>query len=272
MTQELLARFQGFRQWLEDVADPRTKGWFLCGGPETILVIWALYLCGVIFGPRLMRDRPPMNLRGLALVYNFSLVILSVYMAHEFFWSAWNAGYNLLCDEVDYSDSPLALRMASVCWWFYVSKVIEFMDTALIILRKKNEQLSFLHVYHHATMILLWWSGARYVPGGHSFFCALLNSVVHIFMYLYYFLSLLGPHMRKYLWWKRYLTQMQLLQFLLFSVHSFTNIMQPNCGFPKGYCKAVVFYGCTLMALFGNFYWQSYKRSSRESKSSKDKE
>ncbi|PAA86156.1 hypothetical protein BOX15_Mlig007849g1 [Macrostomum lignano] len=251
-----------FRQWLDDMADPRTKDWFLCGGPETILVIWLIYLVGVIAGPRLMRDRPAMNLRGVALVYNFVLVLLSVYMAHEFFWSAWLAGYNLACDPVDYSDSPLAMRMASVCWWFYVSKVIELMDTVLIVLRKKNEQLSFLHIYHHATMILLWWSGARYVPGGHSFFCALLNSSVHVFMYLYYFLALLGPHMRKYLWWKRYLTQMQLLQFLLFSVHSFVNIMQPNCGFPRGYSISVVIYGISLMLLFGNFYRNAYKRTS----------
>ena len=34
------------------------------------------------------------------------------------------------------------------------------------ILRKKNGQITFLHVYHHATMILNWWLGVAYVAGG----------------------------------------------------------------------------------------------------------
>lgn len=34
------------------------------------------------------------------------------------------------------------------------------------VLRKKNNQISFLHVYHHSTMPLLWWTGVKFVPGG----------------------------------------------------------------------------------------------------------
>lgn len=30
-------------------------------------------------------------------------------------------------------------------------------------------------------------------------------------MYLYYGLAALGPHMQQYLWWKRYLTSLQLV-------------------------------------------------------------
>ena len=44
-----------------------------------------------------------------------------------------------------------------------------------------------------------------------AFFVAMLNSFVHIFMYTYYGLAAIGPHMQKYLWWKRYLTRMQLV-------------------------------------------------------------
>lgn len=34
------------------------------------------------------------------------------------------------------------------------------------ILRKKHSQVTFLHVYHHATMIFNWWLGVKYVAGG----------------------------------------------------------------------------------------------------------
>ena len=34
------------------------------------------------------------------------------------------------------------------------------------LLRKKNSQVSFLHVYHHTTMVCLWWIGIKWVAGG----------------------------------------------------------------------------------------------------------
>ena len=42
-------------------------------------------------------------------------------------------------------------------------------------------------------------------------FAALINSFVHVLMYTYYGLSAIGPHMQKYLWWKKYLTRIQLV-------------------------------------------------------------
>ncbi len=55
-------------------------------------------------------------------------------------------------------------------WWYFFSKLIEFLDTVFFVLRKKNNQISFLHMYHHATMFPIWWCGTRWVPGGHAAF------------------------------------------------------------------------------------------------------
>lgn len=41
--------------------------------------------------------------------------------------------------------------------------------------------------------------------------CGVLNSVVHSVMYSYYFLAALGPRMQPYLWWKKYLTRLQIV-------------------------------------------------------------
>lgn len=41
-----------------------------------------------------------------------------------------------------------------------------FLSQVFFILRKKNGQITFLHVYHHATMIINWWLGVAYVAGG----------------------------------------------------------------------------------------------------------
>lgn len=44
-----------------------------------------------------------------------------------------------------------------------------------------------------------------------AFFGAMLNSFVHVIMYTYYGVAALGPKYQKYLWWKKYLTMLQLV-------------------------------------------------------------
>lgn len=43
-----------------------------------------------------------------------------------------------------------------------------------------------------------------------AFLSAMVNSFVHVIMYTYYGMSAV-PHLRKYLWWKKHLTQFQLV-------------------------------------------------------------
>ena len=98
----------------------------------------------------------------------------------KFLMSGWLFDYSLGCQPVDYSNSPQALRviyfftskskfilkiwilttiitikMTRVCWLFYASKFIELLDTIFFIMRKKFNQVSFLHVFHHGKMILI---------------------------------------------------------------------------------------------------------------------
>ena len=42
-------------------------------------------------------------------------------------------------------------------WVHYMSKFLDYFDTVFIILRgKEKQQLSFLHVYHHASIGMIW--------------------------------------------------------------------------------------------------------------------
>lgn len=45
-------------------------------------------------------------------------------------------------------------------------------------------------------------------------FHAMVNAGVHVIMYFYYFLSAAGPQFQKYLWWKKYMTAIQLVRLL----------------------------------------------------------
>ncbi|KAM8874510.1 ELOVL fatty acid elongase 8b isoform 2-T2 [Spinachia spinachia] len=250
-------RVLSVHQRIVDNGDKRTDQWLLVYSPVPVALIFLAYLFVVWAGPRVMRHREPFDLKGVLVLYNFAMVGLSAYMFYEFLVTSWLSNYSLLCQPVDYSSRPLPLRMANVCWWFFFSKVIELADTIFFIMRKKNNQLTFLHVYHHGTMIFNWWAGIKYVAGGQSFFIGLVNTLVHTVMYSYYGLAALGPHMQKYLWWKRYLTSLQLLQFLLFLLHTGYNLFTA-CDFPDAMNAVVFGYCVTLIVLFSNFYFQSY--------------
>uniref|UniRef100_A0A8D0HUA3 Elongation of very long chain fatty acids protein n=1 Tax=Sphenodon punctatus TaxID=8508 RepID=A0A8D0HUA3_SPHPU len=242
---------QEFYTWALENGDPRTDPWLLVYSPVPVTLLFALYLLIVALGPHVMQKREPWRLSGLLFVYNLSLVALSVFMFYEV------RGMKICLGN------RVGREMARVCWWFFFSKVIELLDTVFFILRKKPEQVTFLHVYHHATMLFNWWAGVKYVPGGQAFFIGLLNSFVHIFMYLYYALASLGPLMQQYLWWKRYLTILQLYQFVAIAVHSSYNLFT-ECPFPDGFNTAVFIYILSLIVLFLNFYYRTYTRGKRE--------
>jgi elongation of very long chain fatty acids protein 4 len=82
----------------------------------------------------------------------------------------------------------------------------------VFVLRKKNSQVSFLHLYHHSTMFPLWWLGVKWCPGGQAYFSATINCFVHVVMYSYYFITTFEGY--RDVWWKKYITHMQLVSCL----------------------------------------------------------
>ncbi|KAL2085462.1 hypothetical protein ACEWY4_018782 [Coilia grayii] len=237
--------------------DPRVRGWLLLDSYLPTVLLTLLYLLIIMLGPLYMRSRPAYSLKGVLAVYNFSVTMLSLYMLVELILASWAGGYRLQCQSL--TDAGEAdVRVAKVLWWYYFSKLIEFLDTIFFILRKKNGQITFLHVYHHASMFNIWWCVLNWIPCGQSFFGPTLNSFIHVLMYSYYGLSTF-PSMHKYLWWKRYLTQAQLVQFFLTITHTLSAVVVP-CGFPIGCLLFQTSYMFTLVILFINFYIQTYRK------------
>ena len=148
------------------------------------------------------------------------------------------------------------MRIGRALWWYYISKLVELADSLFIILRKKDQQqLSFLHIYHHATMFSLWWIGARYVAGGSSFLGAMFNCAVHVLMYSYYALAALGGPLRRYLWWKKYLTVIQMMQFIAALVMG-VNAIRIGCDFPMWMQYTACAYMMSFLVLFSDFYYK----------------
>lgn len=231
--------------------------------PQTIIIGAYIYFV-TLFGPRLMENRKPFDLKGIMAAYNLSMVLFSLYMCYEFLRSGWATGYSFQCDIVDYSRSPQALRMAWTCWLFYFSKFIELLDTIFFVLRKKNSQITFLHVFHHSIMPWTWWFGVKFAAGGLGTFHALVNCVVHVIMYTYYGLSALGPAYQKYLWWKKYMTSIQLTQFIMVTFHIGQFFFLKDCPYQYPvFLYIILLYGVIFLVLFLNFWFHAYVKGQR---------
>lgn len=118
-----------------------------------------LYVVMCLVGPRVMRDRQPFELKGIMLSYN----------AYQAFFSAWSvfifireihrigAGYwgntGAGLGHPEWLTDARYGQLMCVLWLHYNNKYMELLDSVFMILRKKNEQLSFLHCYHHALLI-----------------------------------------------------------------------------------------------------------------------
>ncbi|RUS91340.1 hypothetical protein EGW08_000857 [Elysia chlorotica] len=248
-------------------ADPRTRNWLLMeDSPWPVWILTIIYMLCVFIGPRIMRDRKPFSLQYFMVVYNLGLVVLSAYMFLELILSAYNAGYNFQCAvyNKDSVSNPNELRVAKVLWWYFFSKAIELLDTICMIARKKFDQITFLHVFHHASMLNIWWWTMMFIPGGMSWFGSCMNCLVHVVMYLYYGLSAI-PSLRSKLWWKRYITRFQLLQFCVTFTHT-VNSIRVGCEFPRWGQNLLAGYMVVMLILFGNFYMQAYIKQANRSK------
>uniref|UniRef100_A0A336MZI3 Elongation of very long chain fatty acids protein n=1 Tax=Culicoides sonorensis TaxID=179676 RepID=A0A336MZI3_CULSO len=274
--------------YMDTYGDPRTKDWPLMSSPFPTLAICLTYVYIVkVLGPRLMENRKPFQLKNTLIVYNFLQVVFSTWLFYECLMGGWwgaysfrcqpveheNTGrpmrigtsgwltgrYSYRCQPVDYSNHPKTLRMVHACWWYYFSKFTEFFDTIFFVLRKKTSQVSTLHVIHHGCMPMSVWFGVKFTPGGHSTFFGLLNTFVHIVMYSYYLFAAMGPQFQKYLWWKKYLTSLQMVQFILIMLHAF-QLLFIDCNYPRAFVWWIGMHAVMFFFLFNEFYKETYKK------------
>lgn len=258
MTLDGSSIMESYNFLMVDLRDPRVDTWPLMASiwPTTLICIIYVYVVKVA-GPKFMENREPYEIRKLMIVYNAFQTVFSFWMFKES-WAFFVTGdYSWHCQPVDYSNNDQALRILRVGWWYFFSKFVDLLDTVFFIMRKKFNQVSPLHVIHHSTLPWLSWWGPRFVGGGHAVFGPFLNSGVHTVMYFYYLCAAFGPEVQKYLWWKKYITTIQLVQFVLVFFHA----IQPlffECNFPRAASLMFAGTGLQYFILFSMFYKKTY--------------
>lgn len=145
----------------------------------------------------------------------------------------------------------------------YFSKFLDFFDTLFIVLRKKERQFSFLHVYHHATIGPIWGLLLHLgCGGGTGVYGAWINSMTHVIMYSHYFVTSFGidnPY-------KKYITTWQIGQFYSCLLHAFVGATSLERVFPRYLVLLQMVYHLTMVALFTSFYKRTFKAKAEQSK------
>lgn len=228
---------------------------------ESICVVIFAYLFGIRLTQWLMNFKSkPFNTRWVSAIHNFFLFAISVTMLF---------GVLINCFEIFRQGGLNAIicnpngtyRTSKMNFWiyiFYLTKPYEFIDTFIMIFKKR--ELNFLHVWHHCSTFLLVWL-TQVQEMNIQFISISANCLVHSFMYYYYFVASLG----KQVWWKRYLTLLQIFQFVITT--SFNSYWL--YAYLQGYNCAGDLYGFffgmfvinSFLFLFIVFYIDNYKQS-----------
>lgn len=235
------------------------RNWALMGSPIKVLSVIGFYLYfSTRLGPRLMKDRSPMNIRPIIIVYNICMVLLSIYFCGLTIDYAYlRSNYSLFCASNDADTNPYAPLMFKHAWWYLMMKVGELLDTVFFVLRKKDAHVSFLHLLHHSLALWTVWLDLNLGITGQVALFPILNTSVHIVMYSYYGLSALDKSIRPNLWWKRHVTQFQIVQFVMLMIHGAVPIFH-DCGFPKLMAALMTCEAGMFAYMFSEFYVRTY--------------
>lgn len=69
--------------------------------------------------------------------------------------------------------------------------------------------------------------------------------------------------------WKKYITQLQLIQFFLITLHYLQLAWVKDCGFPLWPAYVMVPQNLFMMILFGDFYYKTYVKKQATTKITK---
>ncbi|XP_054724129.1 elongation of very long chain fatty acids protein 7-like [Uloborus diversus] len=194
--------------------DPSIRNFFLLRSIAPMILSVTSYILFVTkIGPAIMKNRKPVQLRKLIIVYNFALVLYYIYFVVKGLLFMPKLGVSFICGKLDSETNPEAAQFYLHGYQLMVVRYIELFDTVFLVMSKK--QIDPLHVFHHAIVPVFAYFGFRSEKSAYLSIFMGFNSIVHIIMYTYYAVAALGPKYQKYIWWKKYLTTLQIFQFFI---------------------------------------------------------
>eukprot|EP00922_Rhytidocystis_sp_ex-Travisia-forbesii_P020382 GHVS01029993.1.p1 GENE.GHVS01029993.1~~GHVS01029993.1.p1 ORF type:complete len:602 (-),score=28.95 GHVS01029993.1:258-2063(-) len=247
--------------------DGTTSGSYWCPGRGGKLALewkWPILSCVALYVPvikllqTIMKERQPFQLRLYTICWNFSLATLSIAGAAMMLQEDWT-----ILTKARYDESRFQPRTRMVVAVFCLTKIFEFGDTVILVLKKRP--VIFLHTYHHLTVALYCWH-AQYlrVNFAHSF--VFMNLIIHGTMYLYYGMASLLPKSSLLKYIRPYITLSQIAQMMggvvLSSIAMYSADMTPTRASWWNAQLSMLMY-VSYCFLFATFYVENFMKSFR---------
>ncbi|XP_011882850.1 PREDICTED: elongation of very long chain fatty acids protein AAEL008004-like [Vollenhovia emeryi] len=240
---------------------PETREWVFVYTPLPILLITAGYLYFILHaGPNYMKNRPPYKLRTFILIYDTIQILANLW----FIKRHMDAGWLSAVTKFRITDCGLSLKtllpfdpnFIDDVWWGLMLKLFDYIETCVFVLRKKQKQVSGLHIFHHVSNVTFVWYSLKYFLDVRVSYISLLNCIAHVIMYIYYFIAAWSPNLQQMISpLKPYVTRIQMVQFILMIVP----LMQfPYCDGPKGMAILFIINLVVFLYLFYDFYKKTY--------------
>jgi len=252
--------------------DPLLK---FCLRPEAMLCMVMYYLFSIrslketiaVYEP----DPKSSTFRAFLVIHNFGLAVFSLVCTWNL-WLLWGASladngwYTTMCDQ----DGTLWRTTGLGSWTnvFYLSKFYEFLDTWILIYKRKEPSL--LQVYHHAGVVITMWgavvSQSPWLP-----LASAINSFIHTLMYTYFCIKTIWPTVE--IKAAKYLTSLQIVQFfsgICFSVMYYHYGNDCDTQSSRFTCAVSCFYVTILMGLFLSFANNKYRKKDKSGSKKKD--
>ncbi|XP_011152096.1 elongation of very long chain fatty acids protein AAEL008004-like [Harpegnathos saltator] len=251
--------FETFYYYWTEKADPRSRDWLLIGSSYQIPLIMFVYLYTVFYwGPRYMKDKPPYDLRTFIKFYNLLQIVANAWLVREYITVEWLITIPLTCSALRYSYEPHKYKITVILWWTLLLKILDLTETVLFVLRKKNEQISVLHIYHHVSTVIIICIFMKYTANEIITLVPLLNCSVHFIMYNYYLFSSFGPRIRMIIApCKRYITIIQMVQFCILIAYAAQSSLS-DCKSVRNLGYIFILNVTINLCLFYKFYQRTY--------------
>ncbi|CAD1478495.1 unnamed protein product, partial [Heterotrigona itama] len=167
-----------------------SSGCFFLQNPATIISVFTFaYVYFVVrCGRKCMNDKPAYTLHTFARFYNIFQAVSNGLLAYHVLEHGL---YRFLLPSCAVPDStvPLLPQTKTIEWCILCSKFVDYVETGILLLEKRQHEITFLHMYRRVSAPWITWFTMKYFIVGSSLTFALLNCSVRAMTYTCYLLS-----------------------------------------------------------------------------------
>lgn len=223
-------------------------------------IVAASYLLVLYVGQKLMSKREPFKLRVPLMLWNGGLALFSIIGFSRVFPEMYHSMTRFGFHHTICNNSFLNLRPAY--FWIYLftlSKTPELGDTLFLVLKK--QKLTFLHVYHHTSVVLFSWHCLSAGVAASRWFCT-MNYGVHSIMYSYYLLKAVPSIIKIPKSVSMLITTLQTIQMVMgayvVGAAYYRKLVSGDCDTTTTMSISGAIIYLSYLALFSHFFYNSY--------------